>query len=224
MGRRRKSASVAAVTLPKFGPNGDLARPENARVQALIARDASDAERESRRKRHGYNDQPAAPRHYESLDMDKTVGERRYRALPADHPLVKAWVKRKISDSEFDAGNLYRLIFERANDPAGRDSTAVLNRVTASGAGGVPNRVADAQACKDSLADLNARMGEIDRQLVEKFCGLALSLSASVDSSVLCAPAGRLFRMREALRSLERAIQGGKLPEIAPELTQARRG
>lgn len=220
MGRRRKAAAV--VTLPKFGPNGDLARLETQRVAALLARDASDAEREGRRQKHGYNDQPAAAHHYEALDMDKTVGERRYRALPADHPLVKAWVNRKIPETEFNAGNIYRVVFERANDPSGRDSTAAMLVDRSHTSGGDPAHKADIETCKASIADINSRLSEVDRGIIEKFCGLGLSIAASVDSTVLCAPAGRLFRIRESLRSLERAIRFGRLPEIAPEILHPR--
>lgn len=154
MGRRRKAASV--ITLPKLGPNGDMSRPENRRVAGLLARDAQDAEREERRQKHDYNDQPASLRNYEALDLDKTVGERRYRALPADHPLVRAFIKRKIPETEFNAGNVYRIIFERANDSAGRDSTAALFVDRSRQGGGEPAYKADVQACRDSLGLLRA--------------------------------------------------------------------
>jgi hypothetical protein len=191
-------------------------------VAHILSRDASDAEREARRLKHGYNDQPAALHHYEALAHGLVRVQRRYRALPADHSLVKAWVKRKISETEFNAGNVYRIVYERANDPSGRDSTAAMAVDRSRQGGGEPAHKADVEACKGSIADLHARLGEVDRTIVEAFCGLGLPIAASVDNAVICAPAGRLYRLREALRALERAVKGGKLPEIAPELMHPR--
>jgi hypothetical protein len=222
MGRHRKSADI--ITLPKLGPNGDLARAETQRVAAILERDANDAEREGRRLKHGYNDQPASHRNYEALDLDKTIGERRYRALPADHPLVKLFVKGKIPESEFNPGNIYRILFERANDPAGRDSTAAMMVSASRSSDGEPAFRADMAQCRDCLSNMHARMGTVDREIIRLLCGLGHSVAAAVDFAVVCAPSGRILRAREALRALGATIEKISLPEIAPELLHPRAG
>jgi len=220
MGRHRKSADV--ITLPKFGPNGGLARAEAQRVAALISRDASDSDRELRRQKHGYNDQPASLRNFEALDLDKTIGERRYRALPADHPLVKLFIKGKIPENEFNPGNIYRIIFERANDPAGRDSTAAM-AISASRSGdGEPAVRADMALCRDALANIHYRMATVNGEIIRKFCGLGLSIAAAIDSTVICAASGRTARAREALQALGEAMAKVDMPEIAPEILHPR--
>lgn len=216
MGRRRNSARV--VTLAPLGPEETQSMPERQRVAAMLARDAADREAEERRQKHrGYNDAPANLRNYETVDLDKTASQRRYRALPADHPLVKAWFKRKIPETEFNAGNVFRIIYERANDPRGHDSTQNL-AVDRSRSEGSGVAAADVAACRASIEGFRDRMSQVDFDIVEKFCGIGLPLSAAVHSSVMCSAGGVLYRAREALRGLESAIKHAAMPEIAPEL------
>lgn len=194
---------------PAYGPNGRLALAEKRRVEAISERDAEMRETDRRRARHGYTEPPAAPRHAIAIDREKPAEKRRYRALPADHPLVRAWVKGKIDEFQFGAGNVYRVVYEKANDPHGRDSTQGIAVDRSRSGDGVGTAARDLIDARKSLARVEKSLGSVDRIIVRRFCGQGQSMSAAVYAATECATNGVLFRVREALQSLVPIINRG---------------
>lgn len=192
-----------------------MGETEEDRISAMLARDAEEAVRNARRGKHQYFDQPAALRHYEVLDGHLPEGWQRYRHLPPDHGLVRLFQLKKITAEEFDPGNVYRIIFERANDPAGKDSTAKMLVSAAFYSDGVGVGSADRSRCRASLAAIHSRMGTIDGEICRLLCGLGFKSKDAVSKVVICNKRKTVARSRKALRALAHSMEGVSLPEFA---------
>lgn len=236
--RKRRQPSVPreiGTKAEQFGPNGVLALQERLRVSKIIERDerASNHEKLMAEERSaqaefqrlyrerdpfwGYiprtADKPAKLDllRLEIINPQDPKSKRRYRVVgpeDPDHPLRKAYEKRKIDQGAYNAGNTYRVLWETAyiRVAAGRDSTQAM-MVNGSGKGFEPAKtVGDHVAAKKALAMLHLDIGAESAQIIEKFCGLGLDMAQAVHSTVPCDKSGVLHRLKEALRALNRAL------------------
>lgn len=145
----------------------------------------------------------------------------RWRALPADHPLVKAKVDGRITLEEFNAGNCYRVIYAKAQPHTdGRDSTQAMLIDKRGGPGAIPSSYVDKESVR-ALRLINQRLSRVDNILIEMFCGLGRKASEAMRRACPQRDPRTVWdRMSEALGELERAIAelGIQRPDGAPEL------
>lgn len=218
MSRRKKpkKAVACAIALPApYGERGYSSWPERERVRQMLERDRqSEAASKKRHKSFGTFDMPANPANAVAINPNDPAERHRYRALPGDHPLVRAWANEKIDAAMFNAGNIYRLLFEKANDPAGQDCTQAMF-VNRSAAGDRTSlRMAEAETAGRSLARIERRITAVEAKIVRAFCGRAISANAAVNGVLAyrCPPDGVWNRMREVLASLAEAIRKAGVP------------
>lgn len=155
--------------------------------------------------------------------VDPTVPEslRRWRALPADLPLVKAKISGRITIDEFNAGNCYRVIYEKAQPHTdGRDSTRALMIDKRGGPCGIPCSYVDLES-QVALDRITRCLSRVDNVLIELFCGRGFKAPEAM--RIACPrrdPRTVWDRISEALGELERAIleAGVQRPDGAPEL------
>lgn len=125
----------------------------------------------------------------------------RYRNV-GEHPLTLAWTRKKISDEEYAAGDLYRGLCEKLGR-SGKDSTVV--GVPGGGSGMFWSQV-QADANK-ALEKIDAKIGQDNRMILRKFCGDGASMIEAVCRYVPSHPSNVAWRIREALSCLARALR-----------------
>jgi len=209
---------------PSFGPTGDLAAAEIERVGNILRRDEDARAREANRA-HTF-ERPAKEADYAiinetEISCGKTVRTPhtmlRWRALPEAHPLVVAWRRGKLDPAQFNAGNLYRVLYECAHDPRGRDSTQTLN-VSCSFHGASGATAADILAARKAIARVESRLSRVDRIIVECFCGRGLKAAQAVNAAVVRDPRAIWDRLTEAIDELARVTANEPRPDGAPML------
>jgi hypothetical protein len=211
--RRKRGKPSPPISLPGayYGERGYSSWPERERIRQMLERDKADEDHAKALKQRNSPayDRPAVGSQAVAINPSDPETRRRYRALPADHPLVKAWVNEKIDAEMFNAGNVYRLLFEKANDPAGRDSTQAMF-VNGGGPDSRTNlKSAEIQRAEKSLTRVERQIGsEVDRKIVRAFCGRRVSANAAVEGATRYhCPSNAVWpRMREALTSLTKAV------------------
>lgn len=125
---------------------------------------------------------------------------RRHRNI-GEHPLTLAFESGKISADEHNAGNTYRVLFEKMGR-AGKDSTDFE-------VSGSPARTPFTQTQYEAIQAIQKIEAAMDRRnaaIVRKFCGEGTAARESVMRVVACHPNGVTFRLREALENLGDAI------------------
>lgn len=152
-------------------------------------------------------------------EFDRAIGlPKHYRALPGHHPLVKAWLgQKKITEKQFNAGNKYRVLYEKANDPHGVDSTQLLAINRSVGSDLPAGRGGDGLA-RRSIKLIERRLARANRAIIRNFCGLGIPMGASVQSVVNCNSAGYIFRLREALDDLVEAFENLSIPDLERDI------
>jgi hypothetical protein len=144
---------------------------------------------------------------------------KRYRALPGEHPLVKAWIRRKISPEQFNAGNKYRVLYEKANAPHGVDSTQLMAISRSFGPKIGGGLAGDGQA-HTSLKIIESRLSPVNCAIVRNFCGIGIAMGCSVQSVIDFHPTGYLSRLKEALDDLASVIQKISVPDLERDIEQ----
>lgn len=128
---------------------------------------------------------------------------RRHRNI-GEHPLTLAYESGKISADEHNAGNTYRVLFEKMGR-TGKDSTDFEVSGSPAGTPFTQTQVEAIQAIKK----IEAAMDRRNAAIVRKFCGEGLSMKEAVMRSTACHGDGVLYRLREALENLGDAITRG---------------
>lgn len=116
-----------------------------------------------------------------------------------EHPLtaLRKCQPPKISADEHNAGNTYRVLFEKMGR-TGKDSTDFE-------VSGSPARTPFTQTQYEAIQAIQKIEAAMDRRnasIVRKFCGEGLSMKEAVMRSTACHGDGVLYRLREALESL----------------------
>lgn len=127
----------------------------------------------------------------------------RFRNI-GEHPLTLAYESGKISADEHNAGNTYRVLFEKMGR-TGKDSTDF--EVSGSSAR-TPFTQTQYEAIQ-AIQKIEAAMDRRNAAIVRKFCGEGLSMKEAVMRSTACHGDGVLYRLREALENLGDAIARG---------------
>ncbi|HEY1615158.1 MAG TPA: hypothetical protein VGF97_15845 [Rhizomicrobium sp.] len=136
----------------------------------------------------------------------RTGREERYRNL-GEHPLTLAHGRKRISDTQFEAGDAFRTLWEM-RAASGHDSTDM-----APGSGGSA-RTPFTQVQVDAIRRLDrwrARIKRRDWIILEKFCGEGWSMVEAVRAATLWHPSGVLLRVQEALDELIEAREAPRL-------------
>jgi hypothetical protein len=152
---------------------------------------------------------PSSLRNSVVINPDDFELFRRFRSLPAEHPLVRAWFAGRITDPmHFNAGNIYRVLYEKANDPGGIDSSQAMNISRSHSGDRATLRSAEMEHARRSLGRVERRIpSPTDRLIVQTFCGRGMPAQASLRSAGLQPhPNGVWDRIREALGWLREAV------------------
>lgn len=125
---------------------------------------------------------------------------RRHRNI-GEHPLTLAFETDKISADEHNAGNTYRVLFEKLGR-TGKDST---DKDVTGAPAGTPWTQTQFEAIQ-AIKKIEAAMDKRNAAIVRKFCGEGVAAREAVMRVVACHPNGVTFRLREALENLGDAI------------------
>lgn len=118
-----------------------------------------------------------------------------------EHPLAAAYFREKIDKPEYDAGNLYRSLFETMGR-SGKDS---LDISVVCGGSGLPFTQSQVNAIR-AIQAIERRIQQPYDVIVRKFCGEGYSASEAVRAARFHNPKDVWEKMRLALNKLATAV------------------
>jgi hypothetical protein len=130
----------------------------------------------------------------------------------ASHPLRLAYHRGQISEAHFQAGETYRIMFEKMRR-SGLDSSQALDR-SGGGGNGAPFTQTQVDAI-NGIKKIEAAMGPRDRRIIRYFCGEGMSPVESVQRVTSVHPSSVRYRIVEALEGLEDALEQTRIRKVA---------